>query len=188
MAPVWARHCRWGNPKIAVCRLIKEGKYINNLLGFTSKSMTRLMDLIVFLSFLICVYVFSWIFIFFRINKKFGFVNINIFELFCFARSPNLKCKCIVLLFSLQQNKLKILDGTFHKPSDNRNAHSEYVRKHIPGAAFFDIDVCADRKSRYDHMLPSPDVFSCYVSELGIGFSFHIRMLLVEIKTEYFIH
>jgi thiosulfate/3-mercaptopyruvate sulfurtransferase len=51
-------------------------------------------------------------------------------------------------------------------PVDTR---SRYVAAHIPGAAFFDIAELSDHSTDLPHMLPSPDVFSRQMSELGVS-------------------
>jgi thiosulfate/3-mercaptopyruvate sulfurtransferase len=66
---------------------------------------------------------------------------------------------------------LAILDATLPPvgitpPIDT---HARYVARHIPGAAFFDIDALSDRSTSLPHMLPSPEDFSCAMSALGVG-------------------
>jgi thiosulfate/3-mercaptopyruvate sulfurtransferase len=51
-------------------------------------------------------------------------------------------------------------------PVDTR---SRYVAAHIPGAVFFDIDELSDHSTDLPHMLPSPEVFSRQMSELGVS-------------------
>ncbi|XP_029445927.1 3-mercaptopyruvate sulfurtransferase-like [Rhinatrema bivittatum] len=69
---------------------------------------------------------------------------------------------------------LRVLDVSWYLPKLKRDARREFRERHIPGAAFFDIDVCSDRTSPYDHMLPSEDDFSEYVGNLGIGNRTHV--------------
>ena len=40
---------------------------------------------------------------------------------------------------------------------------------HIPGAVFLDIDTVKDRNNNLPHMMPSPEVFSSAMREMGIG-------------------
>lgn len=69
----------------------------------------------------------------------------------------------------------RILDGSWHLPSANRNARAEYAREHIPGAMFFDIEACADQEAtKLDHMLPKPADFETYVGRLGINNNTHV--------------
>jgi thiosulfate/3-mercaptopyruvate sulfurtransferase len=63
---------------------------------------------------------------------------------------------------------VRILDASFYLPNLNRDAHAEYLERHLPGAAFFDVEVIADPSSGLPHMLPSPEQFGRQVGELGI--------------------
>ena len=64
---------------------------------------------------------------------------------------------------------LKILDGSWHMPAQNRDAKAEFAAARIPGARFFDIDAIADTASPLPHMLPAPADFGAAVGALGIG-------------------
>ena len=64
---------------------------------------------------------------------------------------------------------LIILDGSWHLPTAQRDPRAEYLREHIPGAVFFDIDDLSDEKSRLPHMLPSTIKFSSRMKKMGIG-------------------
>jgi thiosulfate/3-mercaptopyruvate sulfurtransferase len=64
---------------------------------------------------------------------------------------------------------LVVVDGSMHLPTSGRNAKAEYLKEHIPGALFFDIDDIADEKSSLPHMLPSPAKFSSRMKKMGIG-------------------
>ncbi|XP_052369193.1 3-mercaptopyruvate sulfurtransferase-like [Oncorhynchus nerka] len=70
--------------------------------------------------------------------------------------------------------KLRVLDTSWYLPKLRRNAKSEFKKRHIPGAAFFDIDQCCDKTSPLDHMLPSERIFADYVGNLGIGNDTHV--------------
>lgn len=70
--------------------------------------------------------------------------------------------------------KLRVLDSSWYLPKTKRDPKVEFVQKHIPGSSFFDIDECSDRTSGLDHMLPSPEHFSRYVGDLGIGNDTHV--------------
>lgn len=72
------------------------------------------------------------------------------------------------------QSKMRILDTSWYLPKLRRNARSEFKKKHIPGAAFFDIDQCCDKTSPLDHMLPSEKLFAEYVGNLGIENGTHV--------------
>ena len=69
----------------------------------------------------------------------------------------------------LGEPDLRVLDGTWHMPQLARDAHAEFAREHIPGAAFFDIDRIADRTTSLPHMLPTAEAFAEAVGALGIG-------------------
>ncbi|XP_030638436.1 3-mercaptopyruvate sulfurtransferase-like [Chanos chanos] len=74
---------------------------------------------------------------------------------------------------SSRQN-VRVLDTSWYLPKLKRNAKSDFKKKHIPGAAFFDIDHCSDRSSPFDHMLPPLRAFKEYVGNLGIGNDTHV--------------
>lgn len=63
---------------------------------------------------------------------------------------------------------LVILDATFFLPNQGRNAREEYLRAHIPGALFFDIDAIADHATDLPHMLPTETAFASAAGQLGI--------------------
>uniref|UniRef100_UPI00398E411D 3-mercaptopyruvate sulfurtransferase n=1 Tax=Pristiophorus japonicus TaxID=55135 RepID=UPI00398E411D len=69
---------------------------------------------------------------------------------------------------------LRVLDTSWHLPTARRDGRREFEEKHIPGAAFFDLDECSDRTSPYDHMAPGERQFSQYASRLGIGGGTHV--------------
>ncbi|XP_062989553.1 3-mercaptopyruvate sulfurtransferase isoform X2 [Elgaria multicarinata webbii] len=69
---------------------------------------------------------------------------------------------------------VQLLDASWYLPKMKRDPRSEYEERHIPGAAFFDIDQCSDRTSPYDHMLPSAEDFSQYVGKLGVSSDSHV--------------
>uniref|UniRef100_A0A674AUB1 Rhodanese domain-containing protein n=1 Tax=Salmo trutta TaxID=8032 RepID=A0A674AUB1_SALTR len=64
--------------------------------------------------------------------------------------------------------------ASWYLPKLRRNAKSEFKKRHIPGAAFFDIDQCCNKTSPLDHMLPSERIFAYYVGNLGIGNDTHV--------------
>lgn len=69
---------------------------------------------------------------------------------------------------------LQLLDASWYLPKLGRDARREFEERHIPGAAFFDIDQCSDRTSPYDHMLPSAAHFAEYAGRLGVGAATHV--------------
>lgn len=64
---------------------------------------------------------------------------------------------------------IAIIDASWHLPTANRDAKSEFRDAHIPGAQFFDIDELSDTASPLPHMLPSPEKFSSRMRKMGIG-------------------
>jgi len=71
-------------------------------------------------------------------------------------------------------SKVKIFDASWHMPNSNRNAHKEFLNKHIPGAMFWDIDEHNDKDSPFPHMLPNSDYWSRMLWSFGIENDDHI--------------
>ncbi|XP_044297194.1 3-mercaptopyruvate sulfurtransferase isoform X1 [Varanus komodoensis] len=69
---------------------------------------------------------------------------------------------------------VRLLDASWYLPKMKRDPRSEFEERHIPGAAFFDIDQCSDRTSPYDHMLPTAGEFAEYVGKLGVNSDSHV--------------
>ena len=69
----------------------------------------------------------------------------------------------------LDDDKVVVVDGSYYLTTENRNAKEEYLKAHIPGAVFFDIDAIADKETDLPHMLPGPDQFGAALSALGIS-------------------
>lgn len=86
---------------------------------------------------------------------------------------PDLRGRYIVdtqwLASHLDSPDLVILDGSWHLPTDKRDAKAEYRANHIPGALYFDIDTFSDETSPLPHMLPSTVKFASRMKNLGIG-------------------
>ena len=66
-------------------------------------------------------------------------------------------------------NNTKILDCSWHMPDINRNGYNEYLKEHIPGSIFFDLDKYSKNNTDLPHMLPDPIVWEQIVSSLGIS-------------------
>ncbi len=64
---------------------------------------------------------------------------------------------------------VRTVDASWYLPVENRDAHSDYHERHIPGAVFFDIDDISDESTDLPHMLPRPEKFSSRVRSLGLG-------------------
>ncbi|WP_374544996.1 3-mercaptopyruvate sulfurtransferase [Rhodoblastus sp.] len=62
-----------------------------------------------------------------------------------------------------------IVDASWHLPTANRDGAAEFVKAHIPGAVFFDIDAIADHATSLPHMLPDPVAFASAMRKLGVG-------------------
>jgi len=65
--------------------------------------------------------------------------------------------------------KVRILDATFKLPGVLPLPKDDYLKAHIPGAVFFDVDAVADHSSSLPHMFPSAEQFGRDVGALGVG-------------------
>jgi thiosulfate/3-mercaptopyruvate sulfurtransferase len=64
---------------------------------------------------------------------------------------------------------LRVVDGSWYLPTSGRDARTEYLAGHLPGAVFFDLDAVSDRATPLPHMLPPARQFAEQVGALGIG-------------------
>jgi thiosulfate/3-mercaptopyruvate sulfurtransferase len=69
----------------------------------------------------------------------------------------------------LGDDKVVVVDGSYYLTTENRNAKEEYLKAHIPGAVFFDINAIADKETDLPHMLPGPDQFGTALGALGVS-------------------
>jgi thiosulfate/3-mercaptopyruvate sulfurtransferase len=69
----------------------------------------------------------------------------------------------------LSRDDVRILDGSWWMPAENRDPRAEYLQGHIPSAVFFDIDTIAERTVDLPHMLPTPDAFAQAAGRLGLS-------------------
>jgi thiosulfate/3-mercaptopyruvate sulfurtransferase len=69
----------------------------------------------------------------------------------------------------LNEPDLVVVDASWHMPASGRNAREEYLKAHIPGARFFDIDEVADKAHPAPHMLPAAQEFGRAMERLGVG-------------------
>jgi thiosulfate/3-mercaptopyruvate sulfurtransferase len=69
----------------------------------------------------------------------------------------------------LGERDLVTVDCSWFMPALGRSGREEYLRAHIPGARFLDIDAVADRSNPAPHMLPSAADFSAAMEQLGVG-------------------
>ena len=67
---------------------------------------------------------------------------------------------------------VKMLDASW--ALDGTDMHAQFIREHIPGAQFFDIEAVSDRSTDLPHMAPSPKQFAEAVGALGIAASDHV--------------
>jgi thiosulfate/3-mercaptopyruvate sulfurtransferase len=70
---------------------------------------------------------------------------------------------------NLGQGDLAIVDATIFMPSSGRDARSEFLSAHIPGARLFDIDALSDQAAPTPHMLPTAIEFAAAMKVLGVG-------------------
>lgn len=69
----------------------------------------------------------------------------------------------------LKDPDLRILDGSWYLPADERDPKAEYDAAHIPGARFFDIDEISDARSSLPHMAPPIEKFMSRMRAMGVG-------------------
>ena len=67
------------------------------------------------------------------------------------------------------QRRVRVVDGSWHMPSDGRDGAAEFLAARIPGAVHFDIEAISDHESPLPHMLPSPEDFAAAVGALGVA-------------------
>ena len=82
---------------------------------------------------------------------------------------PNLLVSTEWLAERLNAPDIRILDGSTYLPGAGKDGHTEYLKSHIPGARFFDIDDISDSHSPLPHMLPPVEKFVSRVRKMGIG-------------------
>jgi len=66
-------------------------------------------------------------------------------------------------------SEVKIIDCSWHMPGIDRNPKEEYLKNHIPGAIFFDLDKNSDQNTDLPHMLPTKEKWEEIVSLMGIS-------------------
>lgn len=66
--------------------------------------------------------------------------------------------------------KLRVVDASYKMPAARPpSAHDDYLARHLPGAAFYDVDAVAEPGNPLPHMVPQPQQFARYVGALGVG-------------------
>ena len=73
------------------------------------------------------------------------------------------------LAAELGKPDLVVFDATKYLPNEPKDGRAEFLRGHIPGAAFFDIDEIADTDTDLPHMVPTPGRFAKLMGALGVG-------------------
>src|SRR4029077_8132795 len=69
----------------------------------------------------------------------------------------------------LKDPRVKVLDASFKMPGVLPLPGDDYLKAHIPGAAFFNVDGVADHSSSLPHMFPSAEQFGRDVGALGVS-------------------
>src|SRR5947208_13372952 len=65
--------------------------------------------------------------------------------------------------------KVRIIDASYKMPGVLPLPSDDYLRAHIPGAVFFNVNTIADPDDRRPHMFPNEKQFARDVSALGIS-------------------
>jgi thiosulfate/3-mercaptopyruvate sulfurtransferase len=73
------------------------------------------------------------------------------------------------LASNLTDKNLRVVDASFTLPGVSPTGHELYLKRHIPGAVFFDIDAVADPHNPLPHMLPDEKTFGAMMGKLGLG-------------------
>jgi thiosulfate/3-mercaptopyruvate sulfurtransferase len=69
----------------------------------------------------------------------------------------------------LGKPNLMIFDATKYLPNEDKDGKAEFLKAHIPGAHYFDIDEIADPDTNLPHMVPTPGRFEKLMSAMGVG-------------------
>ncbi|HYZ22503.1 MAG TPA: 3-mercaptopyruvate sulfurtransferase [Rhodopila sp.] len=64
---------------------------------------------------------------------------------------------------------LVVFDATKYLPTEAKDGHAEFLRTHLPGARYFDIDLIADPDTDLPHMVPTAGRFAKLMAEQGVG-------------------
>jgi thiosulfate/3-mercaptopyruvate sulfurtransferase len=64
---------------------------------------------------------------------------------------------------------LVIFDATKYLPNEDKDGKVEFLKAHIPGARYFDIDEVADPDTDLPHMVPTPGRFAKLMGAMGIS-------------------
>jgi thiosulfate/3-mercaptopyruvate sulfurtransferase len=69
----------------------------------------------------------------------------------------------------LSDANVKVVDASYKMPGTAPPAKDDYLKAHIPGAVFFDVDAVSDHVNPLPHMFPNAEQFGRDVGALGIG-------------------
>ncbi len=72
----------------------------------------------------------------------------------------------------IEAGAVKVVDGSW--ALDGTDMRALYLKDHIPGAVFFDIDAISDTSVPLPHMAPSPATFADAVGQMGIARTDHV--------------
>jgi thiosulfate/3-mercaptopyruvate sulfurtransferase len=64
---------------------------------------------------------------------------------------------------------LVIFDATKYLPNEDKDGKVEFLKAHVPGARYFDIDEIADPDTDLPHMVPTPGRFGKLMAAMGVG-------------------
>jgi len=64
---------------------------------------------------------------------------------------------------------LIVFDATKYLPNEPKDGKAEFLKAHIPGARYFDIDEIADQDTELPHMVPTPGRFARLMGVLGVS-------------------
>jgi thiosulfate/3-mercaptopyruvate sulfurtransferase len=73
------------------------------------------------------------------------------------------------LAAELGKPDLIVFDATKYLPNEPKDGKAEFLRAHIPGARYFDIDQIADLDTDLPHMVPTPGRFAKLMGGLGVS-------------------
>ena len=84
-------------------------------------------------------------------------------------RSPILPSSLVTIDYVYNHlPRLKLLDGSWHMPSEKRNPQADFEAAHLPNAQRFDVDGISDHSTSLPHMLPSVKDFTTAMGKLGV--------------------
>lgn len=73
------------------------------------------------------------------------------------------------LATELGKPDLLVFDATKYLPNEPKDGKAEFLKAHIPGARYFDIDEVADQDTDLPHMVPTPGRFAKLMGAMGVS-------------------